>query len=41
MRPEKFYLDLADSDKMLDMLEEWCLLPDLEVENARETLRLG
>ncbi len=34
MRPEEFYLNLADSDKMLDILEEWGLLPEFEVEKC-------
>ena len=30
MRPEEFYINLQSSDKTLDMLEEWGLLPDLD-----------
>ena len=29
MRPEEFYINLQSSDKTLDMVEEWDLLPDL------------
>ena len=34
MRPEEFYINLQSSDKTLDMLEEWGLLPDLALQKC-------